>query len=347
MSAASQGRRRRRPKPPDGPAVVWRDGVHIAATPIWCDAGQTRELCFVSSAHAVSGRRHAELVATAPTLALLGQGRRGTRLAVPYGQPFTLGLARLELIRSGHCLGGASLMVERVDASGSGGSSGPRVLYAGAVNPDGVDLGAAAEPRGCDVLVLDGGYGHPRFVRVAPERAAQQVLGFIDEVAAAGGVAYLLVTSPSKAVDVLARLSGRGQRRFLAHRSIYEAARRLRALDPRVPEVRRYPGSAPTAGVVLWPLAQREALGPVARPSRLALVSGLACDPARVAEAGVDWRVAWSNRADFESALGYVDACGPSEVFLLGDDVAALVAALERPGRRVHRLGPARQMALF
>jgi hypothetical protein len=96
-------RRRAQPAPATEP-VVWRDGVHVAGTPIWCDARRARDLCFVSAADRVGRAGHGQLIATAATLAQLGAAP-GPHLAVPYRRPFTLGTLRLELMPSGHALG--------------------------------------------------------------------------------------------------------------------------------------------------------------------------------------------------------------------------------------------------
>jgi hypothetical protein len=121
------------------PPVVWRDGVHIAGTPLWCDASRARDACFVSSAEVRIARRHHQLIATAETLARLRKDPDVPALAAPVGRPFNLGALRLELFPSAHAPGSASLLVE---------SAGRRIVYAGAVGP-------AAEVRPCDVLVVD------------------------------------------------------------------------------------------------------------------------------------------------------------------------------------------------
>ena len=49
-----KGKLRAGPPPVEHP-VVWRDGVHVVGTPIWCDARRARELCFVSRADRLAG----------------------------------------------------------------------------------------------------------------------------------------------------------------------------------------------------------------------------------------------------------------------------------------------------
>jgi hypothetical protein len=119
-------------------SVVWRDGVHLSGTPIWCDARRRRDVCFVSAADRVGRAGHGQLIATPPTLALLG-ATRGGHLGVPLHQRFTLGTLRLELIASGRGPGGAALYVDM---------AGRTALYAGEVRA------ASADVRTADAVVV-------------------------------------------------------------------------------------------------------------------------------------------------------------------------------------------------
>ncbi len=325
--------------------VAWRGGTHITGTAIWCDARRAREVCFVSCAHAVAASRHGQLIATAPTLALLARTDRRQQphsaLSVPYGRPFTLGTRRLELVQSGHSFGSASLSIE-VD--------GRRVLYAGMVDPRGVDLGGAADLRECDAVVLTATYGEPHYRFPDPAEVRHQVFDFAAETAAAGGVPVLLVASPSKGLDLAAFVGDRLE--IAAHRAIHHAAQRLRDQIPSLPRIRRASAGAsrvPGGRVLLWLAARRAALAGVELPpnSRLALVSGAALDPAALAAAGADLGFPWSSQADYRDLRDYVDACGARRVYLTGRCAESFAAAIDRPDRRAEPLGPPRQMSLF
>ena len=118
--------------------MVWRDGVHLTGTPIWCDARRRRDVCFVSAADRVGRAGHGQLIATGETLALLGASGGG-HLGVPLHQRFTLGTLRLELIASGKSPGGAALYVDL---------AGRTALYAGDVRA------ATADVRTADAVVV-------------------------------------------------------------------------------------------------------------------------------------------------------------------------------------------------
>lgn len=336
-----------RARPREPVPVTWRDGIHLSGTPIWCDALRARDVCFVSCAHALGNARHGQLIATAPTLALLAAHTpqtSGTQLPVTYGRPFSLGTVRLELIPSGHGLGSAGLVAD---------VTGRRVLHAGTVNPHGGGLGGVAGIRQCDALVVAAGYGDPRFRFPSVDETVAHVAAFAAEVTSSGGTAILLVSSASKALDVASRLttalatSAPGAA-FLGHRAFHAAARKLRASHPDLPRIRRWQGTLPAGHVLLWPAHRRDTLpAPVPAPSRVALVSGQALDPDAVASLRVDAAFAWSNQADHDELVRYIETSAARQVYVTHRFAEALAARLTGGTRVVRALGPPRQMSLL
>ena len=307
--------------------VSWRDGVHVLGTSVWCDARRARAVCFVSSADRTGRAGHGQLIATAETLALLG-AHGDAHLAVPTARPFTLGTVRLELLRSGWCIGAAALLVD----------AGHRVLYAGAVAPEGAGLGGAAELRRCDTLVVAAPYGaaHHRF----PGTVAD-VVDVARGALAAGVVPVVLVSSALKGLDVVAALEAAGIA-SAGHRAIVDAARRLATAGPEL-AVKRTVGRG---RALVWLVADRARLGAALGGARakVALASGLAVERDVVRELGVDVAIPWSAAADRAALLAYIARSGAAEVAVTGayaDEIAAAV------GPHARRLGPHRQMTLF
>jgi putative mRNA 3-end processing factor len=320
-------RRRAQPAPATEP-VVWRDGVHVAGTPIWCDARRARDLCFVSAADRVGRAGHGQLIATAATLAQLGAAP-GPHLAVPYRRPFTLGTLRLELMPSGHALGAAALLVDRGDR---------RVLCAGVVAPGG-GLGEPGEVRRCDILVVAAPYGTERHIFPPVDEAAAAALDDARSALAAGAPVAWLVSSASKGLDAAARAVAAGLE-VSAHRSIHHAARRLAAAGLAVPPLAR----ARPHGLVLWPVRERARLAAALPAARVVLISGLACEPEQVTALGADAAYPWSNAADRGRLLALIAATGAARVYLTGRSAEAVAHALGAPARV---LAAPRQLGLF
>ena len=346
VSVGRKGKLRASAPAADQP-VLWRGGVHIGGTPIWCDARRARELCFVSRADRVPASPHGQIIATSETLALLSRQGRGpaaaSELAVPTGRPFSLGTLRLELFRSGSALGAASLSVDLGDR---------RVVYAGSVNPRGGGLGGAADQRSCTVLVVDAQYGDARFRFPPVEEAVSETLALCRRVCDAGGAVVLLVTSALKGLDVAHRLGAAGvaSGEPLAHRSIHHAAQKLRNAGREVPPVRRFAASrVQPASVLLWPAGRRAQLDRVGLPggSEVVLVSGLAADRDALARARAAHGIAWSSQADHAALRRYVEESGAASIHLVGRFADQMAEELAGRGLSARPLGPPVQMSLF
>jgi hypothetical protein len=328
--------------------VVWRSGVHIGGTPIWCDARRARELCFVSRADRVLASQHGQIIATGETLVLLARHGRGpdaaSELSVPIGRPFSLGTLRLELFRSGSAVGAASLSVDLGDR---------RVVYAGSVNPRGGGLGGAADQRSCTVLVLDAHYGDARFRFPPVDQSVSEAAALCRRVCGAGGAAVLLVTSALKGLDVAHRLDGAGLRtdcELLAHRLVHHAAQKLRNAGMDAPPVRRFAASRVQPGnVLLWPASRRAQLDRVGLPggSEVVLVSGAAADSEALARARASHGIAWSNQADHAALHRYVEDSGAESIHLVGRFAERMAEELAGRGLLARPLGPPVQMSLF
>lgn len=323
--------------------VSWRNGVHLAGTAIWCDARRARDVCFVSAANAVAATRHGQLIGSRETLALLARSdaraRPAAQLAVPYDRPFTLGTVRLELIRSGHGLGGASLLAQ-VD--------GTRILYAGRIDPRGGGLGGLAAMRTCDVLVVAAVHGDPEVALPPQDEVAGAALSWAREITTAGGTAVMLVGSPLEGLDIATRVEAAGLEVY-GQRSIHHAVRRLQGAEIAGPAVRRAGRVARPATVLLWPAPQRRALERVTLPpgSSTALVSGAALEPESLAALGADRGFAWSHDADARTLIDFIDGSGAGRVYVTHRHAERIADLLDRPDRPARVLGPPRQMSLF
>ena len=121
----------------------WRGGVHLSGTSLWCDARRAPGVCVLTAADVEASG--ASLVMTPQAARLrealgLADTRPGvTVLTAPFGRPFSVGSARIELFPSGVLPGSASVLLE---------VEGRHFAYAGAVGREGAEL------RACDVLCL-------------------------------------------------------------------------------------------------------------------------------------------------------------------------------------------------
>jgi putative mRNA 3-end processing factor len=308
--------------------VEWRDGVHIMKTPIWCDARRTREACFISHAGISEARRHKQVIATDATIALLGGKLRA--LTSPYGRPFNLGKARLELFPSGAMVGAASLLVD----------ADRRVVYAGTVDPGPGRLPGPAEVRSCDVLVIDATFGHARFRFPPAGEVIARVREWVDARVAAGDTPVLLAEPLGVGMDLVAALGA--TYRVRVQRGVHEAARKLPALGFPLPPVSRFSGTPGPGEVVIWPPSGRAApaIARIAR-RRIALVGA-----GEAERAGAEIAFPLAGAADFGALVDTIGKTGAKIAYLLGGPGPELYEALAARGIDARPLGPPEQLAL-
>lgn len=310
--------------PPVEPAV-WRGGVHLSGTEIWCDAPRRRELCFVSAIDAVGAIRHGQLLATVTTLGLLRGHRRSpladSELAVPVGRPFTLGELRLELFASGHALGSAALKVEH--------PNGTAVIYAGAVDPRPSPLAGPADVRRADALIVSGRYGHPRYRFPPLAEAAGELAARLEAIRRRGGAAVLEVDGESQSLDLVAALDL--DEPILTSRRLYHLARAARQLGHSIPRTRELRRPLAPGDVAL--------VSPERAPRELPAES-------EVIRCGPGAEVVISDRADFLGLLDYIEQTGAARVLVTEKLEPELAEALAGRGVRATLLGPAQQLEL-
>lgn len=324
-----------------GEPVRWRDGVHLSETSIWCDARRARDVCFVSVAGAVGRSVHGQLIATAESLALVHRPgpSQGTRLAAPYAQPFSLGTHRLELFRSGHGLGAASLLVKQGDL---------RMVYAGAINPQGSALGGAIDHRHADVLIVRATYGQRDFAFAEAAHSQSRLYEQCQQIVGKSGTAVLLVTSTVKALD-LTRLITDMALPVRLHRRYHDAAQRVRAQGTNLPLVPRSGASHKAGHVVIWPVHARGTLDSASLPahSEVLLVSGRASLSSSIAAAGASAGIALSNQADHKGLVDYIQSSGAKSVYVTDSPDLGADLALSLPNLDIKALGPPTQLQLF
>jgi len=304
--------------------VSWRDGVHLTGTPIWCDARRRRDICFVSSAEALAGRGHAQLIGTPATLALLAAKGDG-HLAVPPRQRFTLGTVRLQLVPTGRGLGAAALHAD---------VTGRTVMYAGAVRTTSGGLGDAAEVRTCEALVVAAPFGEKHHAFPPLARVIDETTAWVHRELAEGRRPVLLVDSILDALEVSATLDVP----LATSRAIRDAALRV-ASFAKIPMLATV-GKEPRA--VVWLDADHTGLRRAIGTHRFstALVSGRAIE----APSGYDAAFVWSSAADRKQLLAWIESAGARSVFVTGACAETIADAL---GPRARVIGPPHQMPLF
>lgn len=315
------------------PAAVWRDGVQLSGTPIWCDARRRRDVCFASAYGRVARSGHGQLIATPATLAMLGAAGPG-HLGVPLRRAFSLGTLQLELLPSGAGLGAAALRVQLDD--------GRSTLYAGAVSTRSAGIAEPGEVRAADCAIVAAPYGAPEHAFPDPATVAMELVEWVAPRVASGAV-LVLVSTELRALELGVWFSRAGLA-VAAPPALRNLARRARPMLPEVPELAHLTRGRPQL-VLATPELRASVVSRLGSiPLATAWVSGEAADPAACTRAQVDRGFAWSSCADRAQLLAWIEATSAREIYLTGRHAAELAAYL---GPRASVLGPPTQMPLF
>ncbi|ACL63431.1 putative mRNA 3'-end processing factor [Anaeromyxobacter dehalogenans 2CP-1] len=326
------------------PIELHRGELKVTGSSLHLDATRRVECAFVSHAHGDHIGRHDRTIATAATLALmrhrLGEGKRRKTEHLPasYRSPFGLGELTLELFPAGHVLGSAQVRVTR---------NGVSLGYSGDLCTEPTHAAERAEVMGCDVLVIESTFGHPRYVFPPKDETLAAVRRFVDGALADGVTPVLLGYALGKAQEILKYLSDLGYA-CRAHPVVHAVNKVYEAHGVALPNVRPLgPEGAGMDEVVVCPphLARSPAMRGL-RKRRTAILTGWAIDGGRFFR-GVDAAFPLSDHADFPSLVRYARATGAGRVFTVHGHEDALAAALRKEGIRAEPLREHMQLELI
>ncbi|MGQ0613041.1 MAG: MBL fold metallo-hydrolase RNA specificity domain-containing protein [Planctomycetaceae bacterium] len=298
------------------------EGVEVEGGLLWLDARRAKSFGVVSHAHGDHVARHACILCTRETAALVrrrsGPGPRF--LTAPYGEGVPVGDLRVTLFPAGHILGSALVHIE-----GPGGS----LLYSGDLRMEGGLTCPPAAPPRADLLITESTFGRPehRFADAAETRAS--LVSFARETLAGGATPVFLAYALGKAQEVMKALCDAGVP-VAAHGSIWNLCAVYRAFGIGFPRATRLSGARPgRRAIVVPPRFARAPEITSASPLRVAAVTGWG-EMARGPDAPVVFRL--SDHSDYDGLIAFVNAVQPRKVFVLHGYAAEFSADLRRRG---------------
>lgn len=319
------------------PGLIEVDGgLKLRGAPLWLDARRPVPLSFVSSA--LTLRRHQRVLLSAATAEMMKE-RLGSSeaLASPMGRPFSLGDIGLELVPSGHVVGGAELLLRW---------KGATILYVGGFRPGPPAVAEGHERRAADVVVLDCPYDAPPFALPPRKKVAAELVAWVREVLGESRLP-LLLASPLGTAQELCRLLTDEGLPVRAHRSVAAWNRRVRRAgrDPGpAHELRRAVGPG-EAAVVAALGSDGPTLERLAPRARRALVSARALVPTEVEAAAAEAAFPLSSHGDGRALRALVRDAGARHVYLGPRHTGPFEASLRRMGLSVTRFAAARPLA--
>ncbi len=315
--------------------------IKLSGADIYFDSARAVPLSFVTSANVENVPESAKIIATPETVRILGKKIRSSDvLSSPYGRRFTLGSHSIELIPSGHMLGAAQVVVEK---------DGKRLVYAGSFKLKNPPSARHAEIRRCDTLVVNCGYGAPKFVFPRPEAVMRSVLEFVNEAFFEDKTPVVLVNPVGKAQD-LAIFLGERNVELVLHPSIAKVLGAYGELGVGIPGYGGVRRKRFRNKVLLAPFHYRDsAVVEGLERKKVAAVSGGAMENGTLVRSSFRAEVAFplTNHAGYDEILDYLSISRPQELVLEGNFTGELLKTLRSDGWNVRPVKKPSQLTLF
>jgi DNA ligase-1 len=291
--------------------VECRYALHLPEAGLWLDPRRAKPLAFVSHAHADHVARHARILASPVTAALLR-----SRYNIPadriashaFGEPFAIGGFEAMLLPAGHIPGSAMLHLTRA-------KDGTTLLYTGDFKLRAGRTTETAAPRPADILIMETTFGLPRYRFPATAIVEERIVDFVNNTLASGDTPVLLGYSLGKAQEAYAILSAHGIPALLYPTAAEMTRTCIAEGAPGLPEPSLFEGEVPAGHAVIAPPHARKTklLASLAK-QRTAMLSGWALQPAARFRYQVDAMIPLSDHADHPELLECIRLVRPRRI---------------------------------
>ncbi len=308
--------------------VVFDRGVYLPGLDLWLDSTRKRESSVISHAHSDHTARHHRPVVTPNTLLLLRDYlKKADPVVLPFREPQETQDYTITLFPAGHCLGSAQTLV--VDKS-----TGHRLLYTGDLKTRSSPTNEPAEAVPADTLVIECTYGRPEYVFPPEEQTLATATRTLSAWLSRGERPVALGWRLGKAQEMLFHLLSEGFE-VVVEPGIYEAVVAYQEAGIDFPgRVAAFDGSWPDGSVALFPPGRSMQSLREFRNLRTMEMTGWAASNARHHwRRPADASLPYSDHADFNDLLAYVEAVGPSRVYTVYGfpDLAARLRSMGYP----------------
>ena len=290
--------------------VVFDRGIYLPELDLWLDSTRKRESSVISHAHSDHTARHGRPIVTPNTLLLLRDYlKKADPVELPYGEPLEAPAYTITLHPAGHCLGSAQTLVVSKD-------TGHRLLYTGDIKTRSSPTNEPAEPVQADTLIIECTYGRPEYIFPGQEQTLSTATRTLRTWLARGERPVALGWRLGKAQEMLYHLLSDGFE-VVAEDGIYRAVEAYREAGIEFPgKVAAFDGHWPDGTVALFPPGKSAQALRSFRHQRTMELTGWAVSSTRHHwRRPADASLPFSDHADYNDLLAYVEAVNPSRVY--------------------------------
>ena len=318
--------------------VVFDRGIYIPELDLWLDSRRKQETSVISHAHSDHTGRHLRPIVTPNTLLLLRDYlKRADPIVLDYDEPLETPTHTITLHPAGHCLGSAQTLVVSK-------ATGHRLLYTGDIKTRPSPTNEPLETVQADTLVIESTYGHPDYMFPSQEQTLATATRTLRTWLSRGERPVALGWRLGKAQELLHHLLSDGFE-VVVEPGIYEAVEAYREGGVEFPgDVSAFNGHWPEGSLALFPPGRSSQVLREYRYQRTMELTGWAASERRH-----HWRrladssLPFSDHADFEDLLAYVQAVNPQRVYTVYGfpDLAARLRTMGYPAVHLDGKSPA------
>ncbi len=318
--------------------VVFDSGVYLPELGLWLDSRRKRDQSVISHAHSDHTGRHRRPVITPNTSLLLGDYLKNSDpLTLSYGEPLDGPGYTISLHPAGHCLGSAQTLVVSK-------ATGERLLYTGDIKLRPSPTNEPLETVRADTLVIEATYGRPEYVFPPQERVLETAFRTLRAWLSRGERPVVQGWRLGKAQEMLHYLLTEGFN-VVIEEGVYQAVQAYQQAGVSFPgQVSPFTGEWPEGTVALFPPGNRARVLREFRGRRVMELTGWAASDSRRWGSWADASLPYSDHADFNELVAYVEAVQPSRVYTVFGfpELAAKLRGLGYPAVHLDRRGRAR-----
>ena len=317
--------------------VVFDSGILLPELDLWLDSRRKREFSLISHAHSDHTGRHLKPVVTPNTLLLLSDYlKNASPVVLPYGETMDTPAYSMTLHPAGHCLGSAQALIESK-------ATGERLLYTGDIKLRSSPTNEPLETVQADTLVIESTYGRPDYVFPSQERVLETAFRTLRAWLDRGERPVVQGWRLGKAQEMLHHLLAEGFD-VVIEEGVYQGAEAYQRAGVDFPgRVSLFNGDWPEGTIALFPPGNRSKVLRDYRGKRTMELTGWAASDNRRWRSWADASLLYSDHADFNELVAYVEAVQPSLVYTVFGfpDLAAKLRSQGYPAVHLDRRGGA------
>ena len=315
-----------------------KKSIYLPQLDLFVDAKKKQPFGFISHAHSDHIARHDKIICTPETARILSLRLKNPTFEIlSFFRKKKMGNSSITLFPAGHILGSAQLYYE---------SGGKSLLYTGDFRTGSSRTAESFIYQSCDILIMETTFGNPNYVFPPRKKTEEELLALIRQKLKEGIIPVVFVYPLGKAQEAL-HLISHANIPVAAHHSILKYVSIYEQLGVKFASFEQFKQGKTGDRVLLLPTVFRKNKIMEAIENKFTIyLSGWAMDAYAPYHFGVDKVVPYSDHADFQELLTFVQRVRP-EIVYCTHGFNGFVGVLRENGFDARLLDESEQMGLF